>query len=233
MVLSIEVVDRLEGDRPLEVATKQEAELMSSGNGVKDAFEYVTTAIQTIRTMLLSADPVLTDIGWIPYREWEYCSWPTEFPEDGLLSDSKLWLPRYFTRHYYRQEHEDTEMLSVVAVPWEPGAPGFKESACIVSHMAITTDDGDDHYWLAGVQLYHEAARLDGAVRELDPKGLGWILSGWLSAQVDALRTIPSGRILSVGRPLTSIADTATLKREMLDPIVGRLAAQEAFAQTR
>jgi len=197
---------------------------MSTSSEIRAAFEYVAGVIRTASTMLQSADPVLGAQGWRPYANWG-CVWPDEPPGEGLRSEAAERLPWYIVRQYHRPNRADKEVLSLVAVPYDPWAPGLTEAACVVSFMEVTTTEPEALYWLGGIQLYRRDAPLDGQVRDLDPRGIGWAIDDWEEADKRVVATVPAGSILTLARPLGEITDTAALKRLMIEPLLARVPA--------
>lgn len=172
---------------------------MTDSERVCKAFHYVRQVQRSLSTLLQSLDPMLGDLGWVRY-DWDHV-WPLEIDRRMHASRPERWMPWAFFRSFHRPIRQEEEVLSVVAVPFLPNRPSFREAALLVSYMEVR-DVPDEIYAVAAAQAFDRAAPMDALPRlvpqDPDPES-------WSPLLQEVWTRVARGRVWSVGLPLLEI----------------------------
>jgi hypothetical protein len=175
---------------------------VSDSVAMANAFRWVADALRGASTMLQSADPFLGDLGFVRY-DWDHV-WPLDHERRMHPSRRERWMPFLLFRSYHRPGRLEEEVLSLVAVPFLPDRPAFREAALLASYMEVR-DVPDELYLLAASQAWDRGAPLDGVAR---PVGVDLDLEAFTDTQRRLLDRVAGGRLVSAGRPLMEVRAT-------------------------
>lgn len=193
--------------------------MTNDGRAMVEGFRYVRDVFRNIERLLLACDPILMERDFVPApRSW-CATKPLGDSHLRLSLDASVadtWLPYYVVRQYGVRGGDFTDLVTVGAMPWNRRRPGFDTALCIASRVKVSSNDNNDVYWLGLAQAWSEAPA-DGEVR---------VLEGKVFASSDAdLATrfadlVPSGRLLSVARPLPSLLTVDDIANQLVAPLV-------------
>lgn len=185
------------------------------GREVLKAIHYVRDLYCTAARMLLAADGLVADQGWVPHgAKWKPIPWI-----EASLASTNRWMPHYVIRQYRREQGSETEtreLLTVGVIPYDPVDQRIEEPLCLASRMRHRTD-GDEVYWLPLQQL-----RLKGGIGPL-----GMVrrihrddLEFKPRRVANFAECVEGDELLSIAVPLVTVVDEQALLAQVLAPIL-------------
>jgi hypothetical protein len=184
------------------------------GRPIVVAATYLIGIYRNVAQMLLSCDPMVAELGLIPYGT----RWKPMEPIKPTLTDPTHWLSHRAVRQYHRRNREDQEVFTIGALICEPDNDGFLEPLAIASMMKVTSTNSDDIYWVSLLGHGDYPAGL-GRVRELDVRE--WRNDeDWFN---DALDLVADGRLLTTAAPLLDITTTRDVQDRLVVPLVAAM----------
>jgi hypothetical protein len=195
--------------------------IMNEKLNMKDAFIYVNEIYRNCARILISADILMEERGYVKYN-WKNMydmepienTWRSNTINNLKQADSIL--PGYLFHQYYQRDLQNRDIITICTAPWRiVNSNTFYPACCLTRFLANSTSD--HVYWIGAMPVWEKSNKIDGIVREYDSVSVS-LQENFRDKFTEVVSD--EKKLIGVSIPLQEITSSTEIETRLIKPLL-------------